>query len=129
MINSITAESERYDNILPFVKQYKAQIIALAMDDGGIQPDPVKRLSVARSLIERLESDGVPRQDIYVDPLTFPIGTGDDVAITLLGLIESIMTEYPGVHTIAGLSNISHGMPVRKLLNQSMTILAISKRA
>lgn len=127
MINSITAESERYAKILPFVKRYKSKIIALAMDDGGIQTDPEKRLSVARSLIERLEADGVPREDIYVDPLTFPIGTGDDVAITLLDIIEKLMTEYPGVHTIAGLSNISHGMPVRKLLNQSMTMLAISK--
>ena len=37
------------------------------------------------------------------------------------------MKEFPGVHTIAGLSNVSHGMPVRKLLNQAMTILALGK--
>ena len=127
MINSITAESERYANVLPFVKKYQAKVIALAMDDSGIQSDPAQRLSVARTLIERLNAEGIAREDIYVDPLTFPIGTGDDVAITLLGLIESIMTEYPGVHTIAGLSNISHGMPARKLLNQAMTVLALGK--
>ena len=127
MINSITAESERYAKILPFVLEHKAKIIALAMDDTGIQQDPEKRLSVARNLVQKLISDGVALDDIYVDPLTFPIGTGSDVAVSMLDIIEKLMAEFPGVHTIAGLSNISHGMPARKILNQTMTILAMGK--
>ncbi|HEY3379070.1 MAG TPA: dihydropteroate synthase, partial [Armatimonadota bacterium] len=127
MINSITAESERYTQVLPFVLEHRAKVIALALDDSGIQADPAKRLAVARTLVDNLTGAGVPVEDIYVDPLTFPIGTGDDVATSMLDIIEKIMTEYPGVHTIAGLSNISHGMPARKLLNQAMTILAMGK--
>ncbi|MHB9037646.1 MAG: dihydropteroate synthase [Armatimonadota bacterium] len=127
LINSITAESERYQKILPFVLQYKAKVIALAMDDSGIQADPGKRLTVARKLIQDLTAAGVPLEDIYVDPLTFPIGTGSDVAVTMLDIIEKLRSEFPGVHIIAGLSNISHGMPVRKLLNQAMTILCMGK--
>lgn len=127
LVNSITAESERYANVLPYVLEYKAKVIALAMDDSGIQQDPGKRLSVARTLVDNLTSAGVPLDDIYVDPLTFPIGTGSDVGLSMLDIIEKIMTEYPGVHTIAGISNISHGMPARKLLNQAMTVLAMGK--
>ena len=127
MINSITAESERYKNVLPFVLKHKARVIALAMDDSGIQPDPAKRLSVARALIGDLASAGVGLDDVYVDPLTFPIGTGSDVGIAMLDIIEKVKAEYPEVHVIAGLSNISHGMPVRKLLNQAITILAMGK--
>jgi 5-methyltetrahydrofolate--homocysteine methyltransferase len=127
MVNSITAEANRFAQILPIVVGYHAKVIALAMDDSGIQTDPARRLAVARTLIEQLITAGVPLHDIYLDPLTFPIGTGDDVAITILDIIARIMTEYPGVHTIAGLSNVSHGMPVRKLLNQAMTVLAMGK--
>jgi len=127
MINSITAESERYKNVLPWVLEYKAKVIALAMDDSGIQQDPGKRHSVARKLIDDLTAAGVPLNDIYVDPLTFPIGTGSDVALSMLDIIEKVKAEYPGVNIIAGLSNVSHGMPVRKILNQAMTILCMGK--
>lgn len=127
LINSITAESERYANVLPFVIEHKAKVIALAMDDSGIQQDPGKRHSVARKLIDDLTGAGVPLADIYVDPLTFPIGTGSDVALSMLDIIEKVKAEYPGVNIIAGLSNVSHGMPQRKILNQAMTILCMAK--
>ncbi|MCE5198046.1 MAG: dihydropteroate synthase [Armatimonadota bacterium] len=127
LINSITAESGRYEKILPFVLKYKAKVIALAMDDTGIQSDPEKRLAVARMLVNNLFTAGVPMDDIYVDPLTFPIGTGSDVAVTMLDIIEKLRNEYPNVHIIAGLSNISHGMPARKLLNQAMTVLCMGR--
>jgi len=127
MINSITAESERFKNILPFVQTHGTKVIALSMDDAGIQPDPEKRLAVARDLVKRLTDAGIPLDDIYIDPLTFPIGTGSDVALAMLDIIQKIMSEFPGVHTIAGISNVSHGMPARKLLNQAMTLLAMDR--
>lgn len=127
LINSITAESERYNKILPLVLDHKAKIIALAMDDTGIQQDPAKRLSVACKLIDDLTAAGVAIGDIYVDPLTFPIGTGSDVAVSMLDIIAKIRARYPETHIIAGLSNVSHGMPARKLLNQAMTVLAMGK--
>lgn len=127
IINSITAETDRYNNILPLVLKYKTKVIALSMDDDGIQPDPAKRLCVARELVNRLTGAGVPLDDIYIDPLTFPIGTGTDVGISMLEIIERINEEFPGLHTIAGISNISHGMPARKLLNQAMTLLAMDR--
>jgi 5-methyltetrahydrofolate--homocysteine methyltransferase len=127
MINSITAETERYKNVLPLVLEYKAKVIALAMGDNGIQQDPAIRLTVAQKLVDDLVSAGVPLDDIYIDPLTFPIGTGSDVATCMLEIIEKIKAKYPGVHVIAGLSNISHGMPARKILNQAMTILCMCK--
>lgn len=127
IINSITAETDRYNNILPLVQKHKTKVIALSMDDSGIQQDPAKRLAVARDLVKRLTDAGVPIGDIYVDPLTFPIGTGSDFGKSMLEIIETVMAEFPGVHTIAGISNVSHGMPNRKLLNQAMTILAMCK--
>ena len=127
MINSITAESERYANVLPFVLKHKAKVIALAMDDTGIQQDAAKRHAVATKLIKDLTAAGVPLADIYVDPLTFPIANGSDFGVAMLDIIEKVKAEYPGVNLIAGLSNISHGMPCRKILNQAMTVLCMGK--
>lgn len=126
-INSITAEKERYANVLPFVLQTKGKVIALSMDDKGIQQDPNIRHEVARKLIGDLAAAGVPLGDIYIDPMTFPIGSGDDVAISMMSIIEKLKAEYPGVQTIAGLSNVSHGMPARKVLNCAMTVLCLGK--
>ncbi len=125
LINSITAEVERFARVLPLVLAYGANVVALALDDTGIQRDPEQRQRVARGLIERLLSSGVPPARIYLDPLTLPICIGDDVAVTMLEMITHVNSEFPGVHTIAGLSNISHGMPSRKRLNQAMMLLAL----
>jgi len=125
IINSITAESDRYENVLPFVIKYNAKVIALAMDERGIQTDPQLRLGVARKLVMDLTKAGVALEDIFVDPLTFPIANDGSFVLTMLEIIRSIKADFPEVHVIAGISNVSHGLPARKLLNQATTILAM----
>lgn len=125
IINSITAESDRYENVLPFVIKYNAKVIALAMDERGIQTDPQLRLCVARKLVLDLTKAGVALEDIFVDPLTFPIANDGSFVLTMLEIIRSIKADFPEIHVIAGISNVSHGLPARKLLNQATTILAM----
>ncbi|MHB0997989.1 MAG: methyltetrahydrofolate cobalamin methyltransferase [Armatimonadota bacterium] len=126
MINSITAEKDRYGKILPLVKEYKTKVIALAMGDEGIPADAEKRIAIARGLIDNLTSEGIDLDDIYVDPLVYPIATGSNYGCAVLETITTIRKEYPGVHAICGLSNISHGLPVRKLLNQAFLVMCMS---
>ena len=125
MINSISAGTASYAVILPLVRAYQAKVIALAIDDDGISTDPAKRHAVACKLVERLTADDVPLADIYLDPLTFPLGSVPDAARSLLALIAQLRAEFPGLHTIAGFSNISHGLPARRLLNQALVLLAL----
>jgi 5-methyltetrahydrofolate--homocysteine methyltransferase len=127
MINSITAERDRYERILPLVLEYRAKVIALSMDDSGIRADSSERFNVAKELAARLLDAGVPADDIYLDPLTFPIGTGSETGLAMLGVIERLSQDLPGIHIIAGISNVSHGLPSRKLLNQAMTMLAMGR--
>ena len=126
MINSITAESERYRNILPLVKKYGTKVIALSMGDAGIPPDAEGRLSVARELIGNLKAEGVKAEDIYADPLVYPIATGPEVGLAVLDTIKAIRAGFPDVHISAGVSNVSHGMPARKFLNQAFTVMCIT---
>ncbi len=125
IINSITAETDRYENVLPFVLKYNAKVIALSMDERGIQTDPQLRLGVARKLVMDLTKAGIALEDIFVDPLTFPIANDGSFVLTMLEIIRSIKADFPEIHVIAGISNVSHGLPARKLLNQATTILAM----
>jgi 5-methyltetrahydrofolate--homocysteine methyltransferase len=125
MINSITAEKDRFAGIAPLVKEYGAKVIALAMGDGGIPENAEGRLKVASELIDKLTAMGIPVSDIYVDPLVYPIANGPAYGRAVLETIRTVKAEYPGVHAICGLSNVSHGLPIRKLINQAFLVMCV----
>lgn len=127
MINSITDESDRFEKVLPLILKYNTDIVALCIEDQGMPADLSGRCRIARNIYNRLVSAGVPAENIYIDPLAQPIGTDHLSAKYVLDTIEFIHRELPGAHTIMGLSNISYGLPQRKLLNQIYFVLAVAK--
>ena len=78
-------------------------------------------------MIESLVSEGIELNDIYIEPLVQPISTDFKSAVITLDAIEEIMSRYPGVHTICGISNISFGLPSRRQINRNFTVLALQK--
>lgn len=127
MINSISLEKERYDALQPVVSGTDCKVIALCMSDDGMPETKEDRLSIADELINRLVKNNVAIENIYVDPLVQPISTKDEFGMAFLEAVNGIMTGFPGVHTICGLSNISYGLPERKLLNQTFMVMAIGR--
>lgn len=125
-LNSITAESERYRTLIPLLTKYKARVVALSLDDAGMTDDMDKVYAVADGLIKRLEDDGVPPDHIFVDPLIRPVSTNGEYGIGALRIVERISTNHPAVHKTCGLSNISYGLPKRKLVNQVFVAMAIA---
>ena len=126
MINSITAEKDRYEKILPLVKEYETKVIALSMGDAGIPDDAEGRISVARELVGNLLAEGVKPENIYSDPLVYPVATGAQYGLAVLETIRTMKAEFPDLQTIAGVSNVSHGMPVRKYLNQAFIVMCMT---
>ena len=125
LVNSVTGEKERAETILPFVKKYKASVVALTMDEKGMPDTSRERVEIARRLLQLTKSYGIPPQDIYFDPLVRPIGTEARQGLAVLEAIEGIMSLGEGVHTICGLSNISFGLPNRRLLNRTFLAMAV----
>jgi 5-methyltetrahydrofolate--homocysteine methyltransferase len=126
MINSITAEKERYGKIIPLVKEYKAAIVALVMDDEyGMPADAPTRIKVGIRLIEMLISDGVPIEDIYIDPLIQPISTSGEMGVVAVEAIQGIKEAYPNIHFMCGLSNVSFGLPKRGQLNRTFLVMCM----
>lgn len=126
IINSITGEKERIKSVLPLVAEYKTGVIALCMDDRGMPETSKERVDIAHNLIDTLTREGVPLSDIYVDPMIRPIGTGSHYGIVALETMRTVKSEYPDVHIACGLSNISFGIPARKIMNQAFLVAAMT---
>ena len=126
IINSITGEKDRFNAIMPLVAEYKTGVIALCMDDSGMPETSKERVMIAETLIKNLTKEGVALSDIYIDPLIRPIGTGSHYGMVALDTIRTIKNEYPAVHIACGLSNISFGIPARKVINQTFLVAAMT---
>lgn len=127
MLNSISLESERYDKLLPVIKGTEMKVIALCMSDEGMPYTKDDRMKVAHKLINGLVQNGMKLENIYVDPLVHPIGSGDNLGVEFMNSVEQIHQEFEGINTIAGMSNISYGIPARKMANRTFMIMSIAK--
>jgi len=125
IINSITGEKARMDAILPLVVTSGSSVVALVMDDRGLPEDVEGRMSAAEGLIPALEKAGVPRERIYVDPLVRPVSTDIKQGLNVLETVRRVTANWPGIHMICGLSNISFGLPARNVLNATFLALLI----
>lgn len=127
MLNSISLEKDRYEKMIPIVAGTDMKVIALCMSDTGMPYRQEDRMKIADKLINNLVQKNVKLQNIYVDPLVQPIGSGDNLGMEFLNTVEEIHGKFKGIHTICGLSNISYGIPNRKFMNQTFMVMAITK--
>jgi len=127
MINSISLEKKRLESLLPIIAGSDIKVIALCMSDDGMPETAEARIAIAEKLVNTLVRHNVALENIYVDPLVQPVATDKQYGIAFLEAIERIMGTFGGCHTICGLSNISYGLPVRKLLNRIFVAMAISR--
>lgn len=127
MINSISLEKERCNALLPVVAGTGLKVVALCMSDEGMPETTEDRVKIADQLINKLIQNNVKIENIFVDPLVQPVSTKSNFGVEFLNAVEEIMTKFKGVHTICGLSNISYGLPLRKLLNQTCAMMAVAR--
>ena len=74
LVNSVTGEDERLEQVLPLVAKYGAAVVAITNDETGISEDPDVRFAVAEKIVHRAADHGIAKEDIVVDPLVMPIG-------------------------------------------------------
>ncbi len=124
MVNSVSAEEGRLHEFIRLAKQYDCQVIALPVGEGGIPKDVAGRLEISREILKAAEEEDYGIDKFYFDPLLMPLGVDDQSGKMALEAIRSFKAELK-VKTTVGLSNVSHGMPQRALLNRSFLALAL----
>ncbi len=126
LVNSVTAEDDRMELILPLVKQYGAAVIALPNDEHEIPMEADRRLELVRHIVEVATSRyGLAIEDIVIDPLAMPIGADTTVVETTLETISRIRAEF-GLNMCLGASNVSFGMPERHTLGATFLPMAMT---
>jgi 5-methyltetrahydrofolate--homocysteine methyltransferase len=126
LVNSVTAEDERLEAILPLVKKYGAAVIGLPNDEEEIPDDPHRRVELARKIIDVATGRyGIPIEDIVIDPLAMPCGADTGHGPRTLEAIALLAEEF-GVNMTLGASNVSFGMPDRHAIGAAFLPIAIS---
>ena len=126
LVNSVTAEDERLEAILPLVKRYDAAVIGLPNDEEEIPEEPARRLELTRKLIGVATGKyKIAIEDIVIDPLAMPVGADTLHPARTLETIAMIKAEF-GVNMTLGASNVSFGMPDRHSIAATFLPIAIS---
>jgi cobalamin-dependent methionine synthase I len=124
IINSVTAEPARLESIGPLVAERQAYVIALAMGKDGIPARVEERLNACERIMSYLTGLGIKAEQVLFDPLVLPIAVDTSQGLVTLKTIEQIKSRYPESSVVMGLSNISYGLPKRKLVNRAFLLMA-----
>ena len=124
LVNSVTAEDERMDRILPLVKKHGAAVIGMANDETGISMVPEERLAIARRIVDRAAEYGIPREDVIIDPIAMTVAADPTCGLVTLETMRLIRDEL-GNNMTCGASNVSFGLPDRATVNAAFLPLAM----
>lgn len=125
LVNSVTAEEERMERILPLVKKYGAAVIGMANDETGISMVPEERLALARRIIERAADHGIPQEDVIIDPIAMTVAADPTCGVITLETMRLIRDRL-GNNMTCGASNVSFGLPDRAIVNAAFLPLAMN---
>jgi len=126
LINSTTAEEKMMQRVFPLAKKFGAAVIGVITDENGIPPTPEARLDTARKLVNRAADFGIPSEDILIDCLALTVGADHKAGRMTLDTMELVSREL-GVNLSLGASNVSFGLPDRKIVNSAYLSLAIAR--
>ncbi|MGH9294330.1 MAG: dihydropteroate synthase [Acidimicrobiales bacterium] len=125
LVNSVTAEDDRLEAILPLVKRHGAAVIMLPNDEEEIPEDPARRLELVDKLVDVATGRyGLDLADIVIDPLAMPVGADTTLVAKTLETIHLVHERY-GLNMTLGASNISFGMPDREGIGAAFLPMAM----
>ncbi|MBF0293157.1 MAG: dihydropteroate synthase, partial [Nitrospinae bacterium] len=115
LVNSINGEKERLEEITPIIKRYGASVIALLAAD-YIPERAVDRLKIAEKILRHLSDHGIPSDRVIFDCLALVVSAMQEGARQTIETVREVKRQF-GCATIVGVSNVSFGLPQRKLIN------------
>ncbi len=127
MLNS--ASLERTDAV-DLAVRFEARVIVTAAGESGMPADAGERVENASRMVEAALGAGIEIGDIFVDPLVFPISVDGNFGLHTLEAIRTVRRRYgPDINITGGMSNVSFGIPARKLMNAVFINLAVEAGA
>jgi len=125
IVNSVNGEEDSLNNILPLVKKYGACVVGLTLDSDGIPKTAEGRFNIAKKILDRAVSIGIPKENVFIDCLTLTASAEQEGVMETLKALNRVKTEL-GLKTVLGVSNISFGLPNRELINCNFLNMAFT---
>ena len=126
LVNSVSAEPERLEKFLPIAKRYGAAVLCLPLAPGGLPANARERVDTVRRIIDAAKSAGFRRKDMLLDALTTTLAANPAAAADVLETLRLYGAEL-GLPVSMGLSNVSHGLPRRDLMNAQFFAMAAAQ--
>jgi cobalamin-dependent methionine synthase I len=125
IMNSISAQPERMEKLIPVAAEAGCNVIALLWGPDGMPRDSNERASMSVELLMALNGAGIPNERILFDPIGTPITLGSDQIMSGLAFMEMLKEIAPGAGSTVGLSNVSNGVAehLRKHLDRTYLIM------
>lgn len=123
LLNSISMESHKIEQLLPIAKKYGAMFILLPLSDKGLPESLQEKIDIIDQVLEKAIALGFTKEDIVVDGLVTTVGANKNAAVETMETIR--YCKENGLATTCGLSNISFGLPERTIVNTMFLTMAI----
>ena len=115
IINSVTLVDRLYE-LIPTIKEYNASVVCLPIDKAGVPKESETRFENAVKIIEILNSNGISNDKIYIDILIESLAIDAENVMVSIDTVKKLK-QIEGIKTVCGLSNVSFGLPKRKIIN------------
>lgn len=125
LINSVSLEHDKCEVIFPLIRGTAWQTIALTCDNRGIPKEVQTRVDIAKRIVEKAQEYGIAQEKIHIDPLVIALSVDNDSLLKFAEVTRKIKECFPTINVTGGLSNISFGMPIRKVINHNFLTLAM----
>lgn len=125
LINSVSGEGEKSEIIFPAIKGTEWQVVALTCDDRGIPDNVQTRVDIAKLLVEKAGTYEISPDRIHIDPLVLALSADSQSLLNFVQTLKAVKALFPTIKVTSGLSNISFGMPLRKIVNQHFLTIAL----
>ena len=125
IVNSVSLEGNKTDVIFPAIQGTRWGCVALLSGEKGIPKTAEERIDNFKRLMDRAAGYGISPERLYIDPLVEGLATNQESLLTFNAVCRGIKEAEPNVHITSGLSNISFGLPARKMLNMAFMTLAM----
>ena len=123
IINSFAPERPE---TLDMIAEHNARVIIMATSGTAMPQNAGERVENTNAIMEQVQSGGVALKDIFVDAIIFPISVDGQNGNYYFDAVRTIREGYGSeIHIGMGLSNVSFGMPNRRLINQTFIHLAL----
>jgi cobalamin-dependent methionine synthase I len=125
IMNSISAQPERMEALIPVAAEAGCNVIALLWGPDGMPRDSAERAAMSVDLMMALNEAGIPNEKILFDPIATPITLGADQIAAGLEFMMMLPDIAPGSGSTVGLSNVSNGVAdhLRKYLDRTYLIM------